>query len=486
MRLATSRRAQRLRCICTADSETTNSLTWHSRGWTYQEFMLSKRMLFFTPQLVFYICAQRSFAEDHYRPPAGTTYTTKSKAKPANLTKAELVAEIDQRHTINMRREFRYAQNFHAYRNLVEDLSIRHLTYQGDALKSMAGVLQAMILSGAEIYICGLPSSMLEWGLLWQPKGPLTRRGSTSTGPLFPSWSWIGWEGPKKYIDHPGPEGLEILVKNWQFLTDESQDYTRPKPASLSKLFRKQTLSSKKSSDSSPTNAGLRSLLPYQPIVACIDPIWTPTTWLSWKSAPEPKDRLRRHQSAMNARGTLIERGILHFSTSTSSFYIIASPLPDGYEGFPQSLTGSFRILDIQGTWVGTVHLPLEFARTLPPRYTAEFIALSKTHVSNEETNTISVGQNTFDTTALRELDQKARVGTFLLLFAPFVTSLSIVSGRLESTWGVIFLPKWSSRANVIAYQELGTRSSDGTSQLTTYSRLDMLTTKLLTGESIG
>ena len=86
-----------------------------------------------------------------------------------------------------MRREFRYAQNFHAYKLLVEDLSTRHLTYPGDALKSMTGVLQAMSVSRPEKYICGLPSSMLEWALLWQPKGPIIRRTTT----VFPSWSWV-------------------------------------------------------------------------------------------------------------------------------------------------------------------------------------------------------------------------------------------------------------------------------------------------------
>lgn len=65
-----------------------DGLEWHSRGWTYQEFMLSKRVLFFTPQLVFYICALQSFAEDHYRPPVGSTYVTRSKAKPSKAVEA--------------------------------------------------------------------------------------------------------------------------------------------------------------------------------------------------------------------------------------------------------------------------------------------------------------------------------------------------------------------------------------------------------------
>ena len=53
---------------------------------------------------------------------------------------ADMPYDIDERHMINMRREFRYVQNFHAYKNLIEDLSTRRLTYEGDALKSMAGV----------------------------------------------------------------------------------------------------------------------------------------------------------------------------------------------------------------------------------------------------------------------------------------------------------------------------------------------------------
>lgn len=128
--------------------------------------------------------------------------------------------DIDERHRINMRREFRYAQNFHAYKLLVEDLSTRNLTYEGDALKSMTGVLQAMSMSRPERYICGLPSSMLEWALLWQPKGPLIRRGTT----VFPSWSWVSksttlhvpWNGfadsgNSGRLDGKGPSSTSII-----------------------------------------------------------------------------------------------------------------------------------------------------------------------------------------------------------------------------------------------------------------------------------
>lgn len=43
------------------------STKWYSRGWTYQEFMLSKRLLTFSHRYVSFQCHMQSFTEDHHR-----------------------------------------------------------------------------------------------------------------------------------------------------------------------------------------------------------------------------------------------------------------------------------------------------------------------------------------------------------------------------------------------------------------------------------
>lgn len=163
------------------------------------------------------------------------------------------------------------------------------------------------------------------------------------------------------------------MIRDWQLLTPEAEGPTKAKSASLSKLFKKQSLNEKQPTH--PSTPVPRTLLPYQPIVHCISPIWTPTTWLPWKTTPGPQnipnypERIRSHQSAMDAAGPLIESGILHFSTTISTFTVSTSPLPNGYSHFPASDTGSYRITDARNTWVGTVHLTLAFAKSLGGSY---------------------------------------------------------------------------------------------------------------------
>jgi hypothetical protein len=47
------------------------SVKWNTRAWAYQEFLLSKRLLIFTPSQVFFICntdaSSEDSARDHWR-----------------------------------------------------------------------------------------------------------------------------------------------------------------------------------------------------------------------------------------------------------------------------------------------------------------------------------------------------------------------------------------------------------------------------------
>ncbi|CZR69519.1 uncharacterized protein PAC_19419 [Phialocephala subalpina] len=446
-------------------SEVVKNQTWNSRAWTYQEYMLSKRLLVFTEQQVFYLCGAESFAEDHYRPPVHSTYEPKYTAKP---TYEDTPGDIDVRHRLD-NRDFRYSQNWNAYKVTVADLSSRQLTYESDVLKSIVGVLHAMKSARDEKYICGLPSSILEWALLWQPVGPMRRRAFPGSENLFPSWSWIGWVGHVKYIDHPGPEGVGILIKDWQILTYDSSPnrgahgilaptvapQIKPKKSNLKGLFR----NCGSEHQSPPTESSPQpTLLPYQPIVISVDPILTPTTWVGWKNSPAPQslsnysDRVRQHQKAMDAMEPLIESGILQFTAASAIFNVQAGPLPDGYRTFPQSTTGSFRITDRNGVWVGTVHLELKFASTFGASCEAEFIALSITHSSYEATNAINIGQNTFDTNQLRQLDQKARAP--LLMNAMWIQRQDGVASRLAV--GQIHVHAWERAGSMLQQVLLG------------------------------
>ncbi|KAL2070134.1 hypothetical protein VTL71DRAFT_14814 [Oculimacula yallundae] len=329
-------------------SEVMKNQTWNTRAWTYQEYILSKRLLVFTEQQVFYLCGAQSFAEDHYRPPPHSTYDADHTTKP---TYEDTPNDIDIRRRLN-NRAFRYSQNWHAYQVAVADLSSRQLTYESDILKSIVGVPQAMKSAREEKYICGLPSSILEWALLWQPLGPMRRRRLSAAEKSFPSWSWIAWVGRVKYIEHPGPEGMGTLIKDCLVLTYESLPGTKARKLSLKGLFRNRS-----SEHQSPPaqHSPQPTLLPYQPVVISVNPIFTPTAWVGLEEFPNPQrqpnysDRIRQHQKTMNSMEPLIKSGILQFTAASAIFNVQADRLADGYKSFPQSTTGSFRITDRNG-----------------------------------------------------------------------------------------------------------------------------------------
>lgn len=107
--------------------------------------------------------------------------------------------------------------------------STRLLTYDADFLRSVVGILNVTSLFRAEKWISGMPSTMLDWTLLWQPTGPLHRR----SGHSFPSWYWIGWARP---VTRPGTTSAEIT--DWPFSTPEHAVENAKRPQAGSRLFR--------------------------------------------------------------------------------------------------------------------------------------------------------------------------------------------------------------------------------------------------------
>jgi hypothetical protein len=165
-------------------SRSVSDSKWTTRGWTYQEGILSKRRIVFTDDQVIFEC--------------NSMHTAESQALP-----------LDVLHTIDKRR-FRKEVRHGAFRWKTPDLNIMHfvaefskkeLTHPADALNAMQGIFQMFLKAKTPIYhIEGVPlvphqllafdpeKSFIQ-GLSWYHKNPGERR------PEFPSWSWTGWTG---------------------------------------------------------------------------------------------------------------------------------------------------------------------------------------------------------------------------------------------------------------------------------------------------
>lgn len=164
------------------------------------------------------------YAEFHRgsSPPLGYMIARRQREKPSGPAIYQHPPwAIDNRDQLGVVRDVRYPHNWFAYIKLLQESSTRLLTHDADVLRSVVGIFNVMSVFRAEKWVCGMPSTMLDLALLWQPTGPLRSRTGTHSGHSFPSWSWIGWIGPVTLSESPGPVTISIEITDWSFSTPE-------------------------------------------------------------------------------------------------------------------------------------------------------------------------------------------------------------------------------------------------------------------------
>jgi hypothetical protein len=201
---------------------------WSTRGWTFQELVLSTRIVVFTSTETFFYCPEglvsestcprnnpRSFLSTWTPPIAGfCNMIVKQQRRLANLQQ-EFLLNDGQRETLN----FQLDSVVEAYKEvhipLLNEYLRRDLTYKDDRLAAFSGILSAEedILG---TFRWGLPCKLLARALLWELSfSKTTGRISTSRNavsctliryPEFPSWSWTGWTFPSSTKLLGGPE----------------------------------------------------------------------------------------------------------------------------------------------------------------------------------------------------------------------------------------------------------------------------------------
>jgi hypothetical protein len=182
---------------------------WSSRGWTYQEGLLSTRRLIFTDRQVYFECqgyyrfegiifSPKTLSRLHSPDRAGFSRALHGKINDGNMTQAYKLGlfPIDRIGS----REFEIWHRIREY-------SKRSLTYEGDILNAMLGLFRLFEEHFSVQHVWGIPFSTSDasrpihtsgWWvrnvaflehLGWNIGAPATRRKS------FPSWSWAGWHG---------------------------------------------------------------------------------------------------------------------------------------------------------------------------------------------------------------------------------------------------------------------------------------------------
>jgi hypothetical protein len=178
---------------------------WAKRAWTYQEFILSKRVIFCLDGSIFWQCENTVWDLTHLRPQDGHKVSPMTIAMPILGTPQLIPSRI----------------GFELYVDLVCPYNGRELSYEEDGLYAFSGVLNRISTQFPDGFLFGLPRAYLDYALLWQPiHGCYTTLKYQGESPIdgwperpslsirrstLPSWAWCGWQC---YID---PRSLDLI-----------------------------------------------------------------------------------------------------------------------------------------------------------------------------------------------------------------------------------------------------------------------------------
>lgn len=181
---------------------------WSTRGWTFQEALLSRRRLVFTEEQAYFECSAMNIFESLDIPL--DSLHTKDRSKSYEDLRGGI---FGRNRTAEFGRFILQKQGkgeiFSQYLSNVEEYSARKLTFAKDSLDAFQGIAQQFWHRRHAVHnIWGLPyptlpadrESGFAYSLSWRhiiscwdfSQSPHRR-------PQFPSWSWAGWEGEIQY-----------------------------------------------------------------------------------------------------------------------------------------------------------------------------------------------------------------------------------------------------------------------------------------------
>lgn len=170
-----------------------NNSAWSTRGWTYQESILSKRLVYFSKWGVWYQCLT-TFKSDNGKVGDNHEEGMYSKVGMAlNPIYMIVPAMARMNRSTSLSKYF-----FEGWTKLVEDYSGRQLRQVDDRVNALSGInsqFMARIGSDRGCFF-GIPWIFFNYGIMWTLKdqeSEIFRRKE------FPSWAWAGWEGACEY-----------------------------------------------------------------------------------------------------------------------------------------------------------------------------------------------------------------------------------------------------------------------------------------------
>ncbi|EHK20741.1 uncharacterized protein TRIVIDRAFT_49852 [Trichoderma virens Gv29-8] len=186
---------------------------WATRGWTYQEQLLSQRLLAFTTDgQAVWQCASSHLLED--APSIIKVYP------PKRLRQLQAEFRLNERQpepnpTLSLL-PLQQPDAITEYIAVVEGYTKRQFTFDDDILIAFEGFGSLLQRHLNTRFLAGLPEAYLDQALLWIPSTKQKRREGSKNH--LPSWSWAGWIGHAHYekLDSSKTERVLPTVK-WYY-----------------------------------------------------------------------------------------------------------------------------------------------------------------------------------------------------------------------------------------------------------------------------
>jgi hypothetical protein len=179
---------------------------WSSRAWTFQEYLLSPRTIFYGHENIMWECSY-AFCDDLIGTRCPSSYKSKVGFGKERLTdKAHVSTKSPVKvRTVSKLAEGPLSTNMDSWMKLVRDYRTRDLTKASDRVMALVGVAEAFGHNQELTYLAGVWAEHLPHCLLWyvlykrrpnphddRPRQDdlWTVREAAATG--VPSWSWLG------------------------------------------------------------------------------------------------------------------------------------------------------------------------------------------------------------------------------------------------------------------------------------------------------
>ncbi|KAJ0426787.1 heterokaryon incompatibility protein-domain-containing protein [Aspergillus carlsbadensis] len=162
---------------------------WDTRGWTYQEAVLSNRRLYFSNTRAFFECERVVCHEDQFN-----VEEVRHELHTTRLTLPEDKSRFES-----------FARHLMHYTS-------RNLTYRADAYKALYGISKSFY-HGISEFVYGLPIVDFDRALLWfaeSGRSPLQRQEIQAE--ILPTWSWSSLLGQSDHAIYSGTEFYGTLA----------------------------------------------------------------------------------------------------------------------------------------------------------------------------------------------------------------------------------------------------------------------------------